>query len=453
MRIDYDGKWKILIEKTPQQFIEFFLPEIASQINFQIPPKLMQQDVAKEIGSKRKKGDLVTDIIMEVCLLSGKKKLLYIHIEVQSTPTIAFGEKMFKPFYRLMDKYNQEVTALALFVGEYLPQKHDHYEYSFGKTLVRYEYPTYIVKNQDKEALKASKNPYAIAILACQYLIETKNKELYANRLSLKKELIDFIVQAANSRGYTSMTSGAIIDFVLNIMILPEQLETHFINYCHQKYKKMENPNSLSKNTIAFADVFFQAVFKESYESLAEKFQIVKEATATKLEAEKEAKAAKKEVKETKLKAEKEVKETKLKAEKEVKETKLKAEKEVKETKLKAEKETKAAKLKAEKEVKAAKLKAEKEVKAAKLKAEKEAKETKLKAEKEVKAAKLKAEKEAKETKLKAEKKVKAARLKTEKVICKLHFEQKLSSEVIALIVEEADTYVQSVIAKNKLLD
>ena len=347
MRIDYDGKWKILIEKTPQQFIEFFLPEIVPQINFQIPPKLMQQDVAKVIGSKRKKGDLVTDLIMEVCLLSGKKKLLYIHIEVQSTPTTAFGEKMFKPFYRLMDKYNQEVTALALFVGAYLPQNYDYYEYSFGKTLVRYEYPTYIVKNQDKEALKASKNPYAIAVLACQYLIATKNKKLYDNRLSLKKELIDFIIDAANSRGYNPMTSGAIIDFVLNIMILPEKLETHFINYCHQKYLKMENSDIIPGNTVALANIFSETFFKESYETVLQQLRDAKKDRAAKLKAEEAAKAAK----------------------------------------------------------------------------------------------------------LKAEKEAKAARLKTEKVICKLHFEQKLSSQVIALIVEETDTYVQSVIAKNKMSD
>ena len=85
------------------------------------------------------------------------------------------------------------------------------------------------------------------------------------------------------------------------------------------------------------------------------------------------------------------------------------------------------AKLQAEK----AKLKAEKAAKAAKLKA--------AKAEKAVKAAKLKAEK--------------AANLKIEKLILNLHLKQKLSISVIALMLEETEAYVQSVITKSKKTD
>ena len=371
LRIDYDGKWKILIERTPKQFIEFFLSELVPKIDFTYPPKLMHQDVAKVIGSKRKKGDLVTDIIMEVRLVDGKKKLLYIHIEVQSSPIYAFGEKMFKPFYRLMDKYDQEVTALALFVGEYLPQDYDHYEYKFGKTLVRYDYPTYIVKNQDKAVLKASKNPYAIAVLACMHLIDTKSKDLYADRLRLKKELADFIFNEGITQAYDHLTISAIADFSLNIMILPENLEEKFINHCQKNYFQMKNTDIISGSTIPIAEAFSKAFFKESYYTMLNKLQ----------EAEKERLG--------RIAAEKELKEAKLKVEKAIKEAKLKAEKEVK-----------------------------------------------LKAEKTVKDAKLKAEKEAK--------------LKTDKLILQLHYDQGLNSTTIAHLLEEKETYVQTVLSKNK---
>ena len=65
-----------------------------------------------------------------------------------------------------------------------------------------------------------------------------------------KKELIDFIIDTAKVQAYDLLTSVVIIDFVLNIMILPEKLETHFINYCHQKYLKMENSDTISGNTV-----------------------------------------------------------------------------------------------------------------------------------------------------------------------------------------------------------
>ena len=374
LRIDYDGKWKSLIERKPKAFIEFFLSKIVSQIDFQYPPKLVHQDVAKVVSSPRKKGDLVTDIIMEVNLLDGKKKLLYIHIEVQSHSILAFGEKMFKPFYRLMDKYNQEVTALALFVGDSLPQNYDHYEYQFGDTKVRYEYPTYIVKNQDKATLKASKNPFAIAVLACLYLIETKNKKLYQDRLALKKELANFIVNAAVTQAYDEDTISAIIDFTCNIMVLPHKLEQNFINHCQENFMQKENIDRISGSTIGVANAFSEVFFKQPYSVVLQQIENVKKHQAAK----------------------------------------LKAEKEAKEAKLKAEEATK------------------------------EAKEAKLKAAKEVEEAKLKA---AKEAKLKAEKE---AKLKIEKLILNLHFKQKLSTPVIALMLEETEFYIQSVITKGK---
>ena len=58
--------------------------------------------------------------------------------------------------------------------------------------------------------------------------------------------------------------------------------------------------------------------------------------------------------------------------------------------------------------------------------------------------------KKSKAAKLKAEKAEKAAKLKAEKVIYKLHFEQQLSTSVIALIVEETEAYVQQVITNHQ---
>ena len=329
LRIDYDGKWKILIEKAPKLFIQFFLPEIYPAINFKFPPKFMHQDIAKVVGSKKKKGDLVTDLIMEVHLLNGQKKLLYIHIEVQSTPTDNFGEKMFKPFYRLQDKYNQEVTALALFVGEYLPKDYDHYQYSFGKTLVRYEFPTYIVKNQNKNALRQSKNPFAVAVLACIYLIETKKKELLPNRLALKKDLTDFILNNFLGKDFEQEIILGIIDFVVNVMILPPTLEEDYNDYYLDNYKKIETMYVLTDKAADLADIIFNEIIKKSYRTVVKELQDVekiKEYKAATLKAEKAEKAAKI----AELKAKEATKAAELKAKKAAEIAELKAKQAIK---------------------------------------------------------------------------------------------------------------------------
>jgi len=70
--IDYDGKWKKLIELYPQWFVQFFLPEIYDLIDFSKKPKMIIQDLAKVISAPDKKGDKITDLVMEVHLKNGQ---------------------------------------------------------------------------------------------------------------------------------------------------------------------------------------------------------------------------------------------------------------------------------------------------------------------------------------------------------------------------------------------
>lgn len=229
--IDYDGKWKRLIELYPQWFIQFFLPEIYDLIDFSKNPKMIIQDLAKIISAPDKKGDKITDLVMEVHLKNGQIRLLYVHIEVQSAWIGDFDEKMYVPFYRLRDKYRQEVTSFALFVGETLPKNPGEYTYEFGKTFVLYRYPYYICKNQREEDLLKMKNPFTIAVLACKFLADYKKKQDTPKLLEQKIRLVEeYILKKCSEWGYGKDVIYALNDFVLNIVLLPKTKEKEFTN-------------------------------------------------------------------------------------------------------------------------------------------------------------------------------------------------------------------------------
>ena len=42
--IDYDGRWKALIETLFEEFVEFFLSEIYDEIDFKVLPVFLKQD-------------------------------------------------------------------------------------------------------------------------------------------------------------------------------------------------------------------------------------------------------------------------------------------------------------------------------------------------------------------------------------------------------------------------
>lgn len=88
---------------------------------------------------------------------------------------------MFTYFYRLLDRYHKQVTALAIFTDEKQGYKPDHYFYEFLGTSQTYRFNTYKVLEQDEEALTAHPNPFALVVLTV--LLALKNKKAGDERL------------------------------------------------------------------------------------------------------------------------------------------------------------------------------------------------------------------------------------------------------------------------------
>lgn len=132
--IDFDGKWKILIEALFEEFILFFLPELHSEIDFSSPTKFLKQELTDIAGSSGKQGEMVADNIIEVRFKNGEKQYVLIHIEVHGYENIDFSEKMFRYLCRIYDKhikddkhleegeYRKKITTLAILISDRLPK-------------------------------------------------------------------------------------------------------------------------------------------------------------------------------------------------------------------------------------------------------------------------------------------------------------------------------------------
>jgi hypothetical protein len=214
-------------------------------VDFKFRPRFAKQEILKIAGANNKKGGMVADFILEVRLKSGSKRLLFIHIEVQSSSEENFGRKMFRPFYWLMDKYGEEVTAIAIFVGEKLPKQPDRFEYSFGETRLLFTYPIYIVKDQAEESLLKSNNLFSIAVLACKHLLATK-PDKYEDRFSLRIWLVDYIAKKFKEKNLEKDMVVSIASFVVNLLILPEPLEYEFELAINEKYKNQSAMREVS---------------------------------------------------------------------------------------------------------------------------------------------------------------------------------------------------------------
>lgn len=213
---DYDGLWKKIISELFEEFMLFFAPDLNEEIDFKKAPDFLQQELFKEI-IKTKKGRNIADQIVKVSLKNGEDKWVLIHIEVQDNASKDFPKRMFRYFYRIYDKFDKEVYAIALLTDDGRSDYPDYFHYSFYGTKVDYTYNIYKFHEHDIPELEKSKNPFAAAVIAGKYSNRYKNdteKRFYFKRKLMMHILKNFSLQQEKSRAYIT-TLFYFIDYLL----------------------------------------------------------------------------------------------------------------------------------------------------------------------------------------------------------------------------------------------
>jgi len=178
--------------------VDFFLPQAYPLIDFTKKPEFLEQELHKLVHDGKIKGKKINDKLIKVYLKDGSDQRILLHIEVQSDEKKEFLKRMFIYFYRIYDRYREKLTALAIYTGNYVPERYDRFVYSFLGTEITYKFNTYLVKTANETKLLQSKNPFALAVLATKYLNATKNDA--EKRLLFKLKLIRLALERNYSK-------------------------------------------------------------------------------------------------------------------------------------------------------------------------------------------------------------------------------------------------------------
>ena len=268
--IDYDTHWKTIITNLFEDFILFFLPDAHKLIDFKIPVTFLEQELHKIIADKIKKGHVLNDKLVKVHLKNGSEKWFLIHIEVQSSFDSNFPDRMFTYFYRIYDKYDQKVTAIAIYTGSKNPKSYNTFNYEFLGTKVQYEFNSVKIDSFTENELLISDNPFAIAVLASKYLIQSKGDG--QKRYSYKHKLIEI----ARKRNLKHDQIVSLLKFIYLILVLPEELELKFKNEITAKHIKSKDMKYEPIETdMKFSNQLHLALYGETYDERQER--VIKE--------------------------------------------------------------------------------------------------------------------------------------------------------------------------------
>jgi hypothetical protein len=195
MRRKNDILLKSAFEEAFSELLYFFFKDAADIFDLSRDFEFMDKELSELFPEIEKKGgSRFVDMLVKTYLKNEKEEWILVHIEIQDGATKNFPKRMFQYYYRILDRFEVEVAALAVFTGSKNQMTASGYLNDFLGTKIVYEYNVYHILDHSQEQLLAMNNRFALVILAAQKVLlagKIPEAELAEQRLTIARSLIE----------------------------------------------------------------------------------------------------------------------------------------------------------------------------------------------------------------------------------------------------------------------
>jgi predicted transposase/invertase (TIGR01784 family) len=189
----YDILWKGILENVCDDFLRFFFKDADSIFDMKREFQFLDKELEQLFPAPDQEDPKFVDKLVKVFTKSGKEEWILVHIEVQGYSDPDFARRMFTYFYRILDKYNKPVTAIAIFTDSSKTFRPHLYKYEYLGTTATFQFNTFKIMDQDEAGLLHDANPFAVVILTVLLALKTKKLDddsLYRLKYSMAKNLL-----------------------------------------------------------------------------------------------------------------------------------------------------------------------------------------------------------------------------------------------------------------------
>ena len=173
--------------------MRFFFKDADVLFNMEKGFQFLDKELEQLFPQEDSEAPKFVDKLIKVFTKTGGEEWILCHIEVQGYHDKDFAKRMFTYFYRILDKYDRPVTAIAIFTDANKKFHPKAYEYEYLGTKNVFNFKTYKILEQDEKALAEDDNPFAVVILTVLLALK-KNKLndeiLFKLKYSLAKSLL-----------------------------------------------------------------------------------------------------------------------------------------------------------------------------------------------------------------------------------------------------------------------
>jgi hypothetical protein len=140
-----DILWKGIIEDLFSDFLDFFFHDDMHLFDLERGFEFLDKEL-EQIFDESDSNVRHVDKLVKVYTTSGTEEWILIHVEVQGYQDSKFTDRMYRYYYRIHEKYNRWITALAILTDDnpnFLPSE---YQRKFLGTEIIYRFNYYKIK-------------------------------------------------------------------------------------------------------------------------------------------------------------------------------------------------------------------------------------------------------------------------------------------------------------------
>lgn len=252
MRRKHDILWKVVMEEVFDDLLRFCFSDAAQVYDLERGFEFMDKELAELYPEPEKGSDTrFADKLVKVYHRDGEEEWVLLHVEIQGDTAnrSQFAERMFRYFYRILDRFRRPVSAIAIFTGHDGKKMPDRYEYVYRTTRVTYQYHSVSILDFTDAHLEMEDNPFALVVLAAKTALlagKIPERQLLERKVALARRLL--------AKGYAGKKVRAILRFLENSVLFDNPEMNRIF---------MEQIQSQDKSHIMGIDEYMQMVGRE----------------------------------------------------------------------------------------------------------------------------------------------------------------------------------------------
>ncbi|MFV9504006.1 MAG: Rpn family recombination-promoting nuclease/putative transposase [Oscillochloridaceae bacterium umkhey_bin13] len=221
--LDFDTPWKDILDAYLPEFFALFFPDVHQDIDWAQPVVPLDKELQQVVRDAHL-GRRLADKLVQVARRDGQEAWVLIHIEVQAHEEADFAQRMFRYYYRLLDRYNRQIMSVAVLGDERATWRPTTFQRELWGCAAHFQFP--VIKLLDYQsqqaALAANPNPFATVVLA--HLAAQQTRRNLPQRAQIKFQLVRQLYE----RGFQRADIIQLFHFIDWLLELPPALSASF---------------------------------------------------------------------------------------------------------------------------------------------------------------------------------------------------------------------------------